>query len=106
MALWRLWRRWLGQVEGDGQPGLPGSQDRFPVLQGPDFSNQTCTVQLRHVPGRPDGGQRPGHVTDRHLLWLSLVGPLIAVHGTTLSGTSDIWRPTNSGATICGRMAP
>ena len=80
----------LEQVEGDGQTGLTGRQGGLPVFQGPDFSNQPRTVRLGHVPGRPDRSQGPGHIRDRHLLWLSHLGPLIAVHGITLSGTCDI----------------
>ena len=81
----------LEQVEGDGQTRLAGGQGRLSVFQGPDFSNQTRTV-LRCVPGRPDSSQRPGHVHDHYLFWLSLVGPLIAVHENTLSGTCDKFR--------------
>ena len=51
----------LEQVEGDGQTRLTGGQGRFSVFQGPDLSNQTRTVRPRHVPGRPDSSQCPGH---------------------------------------------
>jgi hypothetical protein len=96
----------LEQIEGDGQAGLTGGQGRLFVFQGPDFSDQTRTVQPRHRPGRPDGAQRPGRIHDRQpfrlgqfwlcLLWLGPFGHLIAVHKTTLSGTSDKKTPTDS----------
>ena len=57
----------LEQVEGDGQTGLAGGQGRLSVFQGPDFSNQARTVQLRHADAGPDGSPWPGHIHDLHL---------------------------------------
>ena len=57
----------LEQIEGDGQPGLTGSQGRLSVFQGPDFSNQLRTVQLSHVAAQRQAGRRSRTPPPAHL---------------------------------------
>ena len=99
-----------GAELGRGHPGVRCSRrwsSRRRRTSGPERGRRGLQIfQLtdawphpaRHVPGGPDSRQRPGHVRDHHLASCrqSLVGPLIAVHGNKLSGTSDIKAPIDS----------
>jgi len=74
----------LPQVKVDGIPGLAGGQGGLQVLQLAGF------VDERRGTGRGrDRCQDPRQVRDRHARRQSHVGPLLAVHEPSQSGTCD-----------------
>ncbi len=84
----------LEQVQRDGEAGLRRGRGRFQVLELPELADQSGTVT-----GRPDSGQRPGHLRDRHAHWLKCVGLLLAFHDQTLLLSSDIKMESQGGRT-------
>ena len=83
----------LGQVEGDGVPGLPGGHGGFQVLQFPDLVDQG-----RGAVRNREAGQERGQIRDRHSKCRCRVcrnhfGPLISVHESSVPASYDIYGP-------------